>query len=59
MKYLVVYDSYTGKYYNGEFTVVYDSLVEAVKAIKEPSVSLKFKKLYTIGEEIKVKLGDD
>ena len=56
MKYLVVYDTYQGKYHNGEFTQVYDTFEEMLEAIHQESVDLKVKAVYTIGEKIDLKV---
>lgn len=53
-KYLVVYDTYLGKYYNGEFTRVYNTYEEMIKAINENSITLKVKRVYKINEELEI-----
>ena len=54
MKYLVVFKTYSGKYYRGEFTTIYDTYEEMIQSLEENknSLGLKFYKAYTINEEL-------
>ena len=59
MKYLVVYNCYSGKYYKGQFTIIYDNYEKMIESIKENTISLKFYKAYAINKEIELKERSD
>ena len=52
MKYLVVFGVWKGTHYCGEFTQVFSTYENMIKAVKEESLYLKVKRVYTIKEEL-------
>ena len=52
MKYLVVFKTYQGKYYTGQYTRVYDTYEEMLEAIHQVSYHMEVEAVYTIGEKL-------
>ena len=58
VKYLVVYSSYVGRYYNGQHTIIYDTYEKMINGIKENDKEwsqLEPQKVYVIKEELDIK----